>query len=49
MPMHCFLSFDYPINRRDERVSGPMWIKNMGKKEVLEFMTEEKSIGNVCP
>ena len=42
LPMDCFLPLHYPINRDDERVSGPMWIKNMGKKEVLAFMTEER-------
>ena len=42
LPMDCFLPFGYPINREDDRISGPMWIKNMGKKEVLEFMTEER-------
>jgi tRNA G26 N,N-dimethylase Trm1 len=44
MPMHCFLPFSYPVNKKDERFSGPMWIKNMGKKEVLEFMTEERAL-----
>nr|ANV78986.1 tRNA N2,N2-dimethyl(Guanine26-N2)-methyltransferase (TRMT1, trm1) [uncultured Candidatus Thalassoarchaea sp.] len=42
LPMDCFLPLHHPINRDDERVSGPMWIKNMGKKEVLAFMTEER-------
>ena len=42
LPMDCFLPLHYPIKRDDERVSGPMWIKNMGKKEVLAFMTEER-------
>ena len=49
MPIHCFLPFSYPINRRDERISGPMWIKNMGKKEVLEFMTEERVLEMCAP
>ena len=49
MPIHCFLPFGYPINRRDERISGPMWIKNMGKKEVLEFMTEERVLKMCAP
>ena len=49
MPIHCFLPFGYPINRRDERISGPMWIKNMGKKEVLEFMTEDRVLKMCAP
>jgi len=47
LPMDCFLPLSHPIGRNDKRISGPLWIGNMGKKEVLAFMTEDRAI-EIC-
>ncbi len=49
LPMDCFLPLKYPIKRDDKRISGPLWIGNMGKKEVLQFMTEERALEICAP
>lgn len=49
LPMDCFLPLSHPIERNDKRISGPLWIGKMGKKDVLAFMTEERAIEMCAP
>jgi tRNA (guanine26-N2/guanine27-N2)-dimethyltransferase len=41
LPMHCFLPLSYPINRKDNRVSGPLWIGQIGEESIMAGFTEE--------
>ena len=43
LPMHCFLPLSYPISRVDNRVSGPLWIGQMGDFEIMSKFTEEEA------
>jgi|TARA_B110000211_G_scaffold224787_1_gene276206 tRNA(guanine-26,N2-N2) methyltransferase len=49
LPMDCFLPLSYSLKRDDRRISGPLWIGNMGKKEVLAFMTEDRAATLCAP
>lgn len=41
LPMHCFLPLSYPINRKDNRVSGPLWVGQIGNESIMAGFTEE--------
>jgi len=42
LPMHCFLPLSYPISREDNRVSGPLWVAQIGDCEVMSRFTAEE-------
>jgi tRNA G26 N,N-dimethylase Trm1 len=42
--MHCFLPLSYPIDRKDKRISGPLWIGPIGDPEVMSSFTEEEGL-----
>ena len=44
LPMHCFLPLSYPIDRKDKRISGPLWIGPIGDPEVMSSFTEEEGL-----
>ncbi len=44
LPMHCFLPLSYPIDRKDKRISGPLWIGPIGDSEVMSSFTEEEAL-----
>lgn len=47
LPMHCFLPLSYPVNRKDRRISGPLWIGPLGDSNVMASFTEEEVI-SIC-
>ncbi len=44
LPMTCLLPLSFPIERRDPRISGPLWIGSLGSQEAMSSMTEEKAL-----
>ena len=44
MPMSCLLPIDYPLNRNDARVSGPLWVAAMGDASAMSSMTTERAL-----
>ena len=49
LPMHCFLPLNYPIDRTDKRVSGPLWTGPLGEAGAMASMTEERVIQMCSP
>ncbi|MDG1540864.1 MAG: hypothetical protein P8Q46_04860 [Candidatus Thalassarchaeaceae archaeon] len=49
LPMHCMLPLKFPIDRRDPRVSGPLWVGPMGDRDAMSSMTEEKALESSGP
>mgnify|MGYP003310865286 FL=1 len=49
LPIRCFLPLSYPVGREDSRVSGPMWIGQMGDAETMASMTEESVLQMCAP
>ena len=49
LPMHCMLPLRFPIDRRDPRVSGPLWVGPMGDRGAMSSMTEEVALGSCGP
>ncbi|MBV43385.1 MAG: hypothetical protein CMA54_01200 [Euryarchaeota archaeon] len=47
LPMSCLLPLDYPLDRNDPRVSGPLWVGAMGEASAMSSMTAERAIG-IC-
>ncbi len=47
LPMHCFLPLSYPISRVDNRISGPLWIGQIGDCEIMSKFTE-KEVKTLC-
>jgi len=46
-PMSCLLPLDYPVNRSDKRISGPMWVRQIGCGEAMASMTEDRAL-QIC-
>ena len=44
LPMTCLLPLSFPVNRRDPRVSGPLWVGSLGDKGAMRSMTESKAM-----
>lgn len=42
LPMTCLLPLSFPVNRRDPRVSGPLWVGSLGDQGAMNSMTEQK-------
>jgi tRNA (guanine26-N2/guanine27-N2)-dimethyltransferase len=49
LPMHCMLPLKFPIDRRDPRVSGPLWVGPMGDRDAMSSMTEENALESSGP
>ena len=49
LPMHCLLPLEYPVNRKDPRISGPMWVGPTGDCDAMASMTEEFALKNCGP
>tara|TARA_B100000029_G_scaffold134958_1_gene129350 strand:- start:23568 stop:24578 length:1011 start_codon:yes stop_codon:yes gene_type:complete len=47
LPMHCFLPLNHPIDRTDNRVSGPLWTGPIGDTDAMLSMSEERAI-EIC-
>lgn len=46
-PMSCLLPFDYPVDRSDKRISGPMWVGQIGCSEAMSSMTVDRAL-EIC-
>ena len=44
LPMTCLLPLSFPVNRRDPRVSGPLWVGSLGDQGAMHSMTEQKAM-----
>jgi len=44
LPMTCLLPLSFPVNRRDSRVSGPLWVGSLGDQGAMQSMTEQKAM-----
>ena len=44
LPMHCMLPLQYPIDRWDSRVSGPLWVGPTGDRDAMASMSEELAL-----
>ena len=44
LPMNCMLPLSHPVTRDDARVSGPLWVGNMGDEGAMSSMTEERAL-----
>ena len=49
LPMTCLLPLHFPIDRRDPRVSGPLWVGSLGSQEAMCSMTEQKALTMCVP
>lgn len=49
LPMHCFLPLEFPVNRKDPRISGPMWIGPTGDCDAMASMTDEFALESCGP
>jgi len=49
LPMHCMLPLEYPVNRKDPRISGPMWVGPTGDCDAMASMTEDSALENCGP
>ena len=43
LPMHCMLPLNFPVDRKDPRVSGPLWIGPTGDRGAMSSMSEERA------
>ncbi len=44
LPIHCMLPLDYPLDRKDLRVSGPLWTGPTGDSVAMSTMTESRAL-----
>ena len=49
LPMHCMLPLEFPLDRSDPRVSGPLWVGSMGDQGAMSSMTEERALESCGP
>jgi len=49
LPMHCMLPLNFPLDMKDQRVSGPLWIGPIGDDEAMSSMTEERALESCGP
>ncbi len=49
LPMHCMLPLEFPLDRSDSRVSGPLWVGATGDKVAMSSMTEERALQSCGP
>ncbi len=49
LPMHCMLPLEFPLDRSDPRVSGPLWVGPTGDKGAMSSMTEERALESCGP
>ena len=47
LPMHCMLPLNFPVDRKDPRVSGPLWIGPTGDRGAMSSMSEERAL-EIC-
>ena len=44
LPIRCMLPLDYPLDRKDPRVSGPLWVGPIGDEVAMSTMTEDRAM-----
>ena len=49
LPMHCMLPLNFPVDREDPRVSGPLWIGPTGDRGTMSSMSEERALESCGP
>ena len=49
LPMHCMLPLNFPVDRKDPRVSGPLWIGPTGDRGAMSSMSEERALESSGP
>jgi tRNA (guanine26-N2/guanine27-N2)-dimethyltransferase len=49
LPMYCMLPLNFPVDREDPRVSGPLWIGPTGDREAMSSMSEERALESCGP
>jgi tRNA(guanine-26,N2-N2) methyltransferase len=49
LPMHCMLPLEFPLDRSDSRISGPLWIGPTGNEKAMSSMTEERALESCGP
>ena len=49
LPMHCMLPLNFPVDRDDPRVSGPLWIGPTGDRGTMSSMSEERALESCGP
>ena len=49
LPMHCMLPLNFPVDRKDPRVSGPLWIGPTGDRGAMFSMSEERALESCGP
>lgn len=49
LPMTCLLPLSHSVERRDARISGPLWIGGIGDRGAMSSMTEEKAVRLCAP
>lgn len=49
LPMHCMLPLNFPVDRNDPRVSGPLWIGPTGDRGAMSSMSEERALESCGP
>tara|TARA_Y100001978_G_scaffold171280_1_gene161015 strand:+ start:259 stop:1575 length:1317 start_codon:yes stop_codon:yes gene_type:complete len=49
LPMHCMLPLNFPVDRKDTRISGPLWIGPTGNREAMSSMSEERALESCGP
>jgi len=49
LPMHCMLPLNFPVDRFDPRISGPLWIHATGEVGAMSYMTEEMALETCAP
>ncbi|MDP6099267.1 MAG: hypothetical protein QF566_03725, partial [Candidatus Thalassarchaeaceae archaeon] len=46
---HILVPLSTPVNLRDKRVSGPLWIGQMGDGDVMSSLSEEQALALCAP
>ena len=49
LPMTCMLPLSFPVDRRDSRISGPMWVGKMGDEGAMGSITEDRALSLCVP
>ncbi len=49
LPMHCMLPLNFPVDRNDPRVSGPLWVGPTGNIGAMSSMSEERALESCGP
>ena len=49
LPMHCMLPLNFPVDRDDPRVSGPLWVGPTGDRGTMSSMSEERALESCGP